>query len=459
MTAPYLMGRSGFRGESFGDTARRLGSAGGVTVSADASDDEIMVALAQAASVSANIYSSDVANTLVAFGDSITANCNQIGSTSVIGSNSMSWIESANAQAGSPMVLLANLGVSGNTTTQMLARVSTVVAYSPRFCLVLGGQNDSLSSTGTVTTSYNNLVSIYQALMAAGIYVIAVSVLPDSQGVTDQSKAKLRLNALLLQYWRGRRGGEFVDLYRTVNDPLQPGGNAIGSPDFALADGIHPSVNGAWKMGTALAPVFTRLSSGLAYPLVSSQLDNLRDNVLSRNVCNNPLFSGTGGTVGTSITGTVADRWTTSIASGATAVASLVDEPSGYGKMQRMAVTAASGASTCELAMSNLAAFETFTAGNSYMISAAVNITSPVNLSCLRAKLVVGGASVAVFEYASGYDNGRLQTTKSGLVYVSMPLTLPAGTYSSAGLYFTSYFGAAGSVTFDVSRVSVSKLN
>lgn len=48
-----LLGRSGVRGESFGDTARRLGEIAGVTVPSDATDEEVLELLAGAAGTAA----------------------------------------------------------------------------------------------------------------------------------------------------------------------------------------------------------------------------------------------------------------------------------------------------------------------------------------------------------------------------------------------------------------------
>jgi lysophospholipase L1-like esterase len=398
--------------------------------------------------------------TAVLLGDSITANCNRSG-TANIGSNLMSWFEWANAKSQAGMVLLNNAGVAGNTTAQMLARVqSDVVAYSPAYCIVMGGQNDPLDTSGAVAGTYSNLLAIYAALNASGIYVIALSVTPDSTGTANHKKGKSLLNAKLRDYWSGRAGGEYVDVYSSMVDPLQVSGNPISSTQ-TVVDGVHPGVYGSYLIGSALAPVFQRLNLGRVRPLVSSTVDNIKNNALSQQICNNPLFEGTGGTVGTGCTGTVADRWAASCSGAGAAAMSLVSEPNGYGYIQRAAITASAGSDTFTLTQNNLAAWEALTAGATYVFDANVTLTSPLNLACVEARLNFTGGSgpdAKVFSFSSGYGNGPITAAQSNLVYRSLPITLPAGTYTGAAITFTVYFGGvSGSLglTLDVSRVGI----
>lgn len=77
---------------------------------------------------------------------------------------------------------VVNLGVSGNTTTDGLARVSEVIAYKPRVTIVEFGGNDGLRGLPLENTRAN-LEQIILKLRAAGsTVVVAGMTLPPNYG-------------------------------------------------------------------------------------------------------------------------------------------------------------------------------------------------------------------------------------------------------------------------------------
>jgi lysophospholipase L1-like esterase len=397
------------------------------------------------------------APTLIIFGDSRVANCNRVSAVN-IGSTLISWHEWANALSQQSMKLLRNAGVGGDTTTAMLARVnSDVIVYRPKFCAVLGGQNDSLDTPSAVLSTYNNLVNIYQALNNADIYVIALSELPDSTGSTAHKKGKQALNAKLAAYWRFRRGGEYVDIYRAIVDPLQTNSNPISSPQ-TTADGIHPNLYGALKIGQVLAPVYQRLAATRSYPLLSALQDRLDDNSMSLNACRNGLFQGTSGTITTGFSGSIANNWNTFRVGGGTGVMSLNARSDGFGNNQRLVAAATAAADSAGFQINSLGAFASFAAGQIWFADAEVTITNPINLAALELSLGFaggGGPNTQAFTYVAGYGNGVYSENIGPVVYRTPDLLLPAGTYTGAAINITAYFTAPGSAQIDVGRVGV----
>lgn len=101
---------------------------------------------------------------IVAFGDSLVFG---VGSTP-----GKDFVSLLSAQIGEPIV---NLGVSGNTTAQGLARISEVTDLKPRLTLVLLGGNDFLRRVDREET-FANLRTIIAQIQASGSAVILLGV-------------------------------------------------------------------------------------------------------------------------------------------------------------------------------------------------------------------------------------------------------------------------------------------
>lgn len=190
--------------------------------------------------------------TVVIFGDSITAQ-DVNGSDGVSGYGSSTargyWAQ-AQLQLQQRFVLLNNAGVGGNTTAQMLARIQAdVLAYTPGYCIVEGGGND-VTNAVTAATTIANLTSIYTALRAVGITVVATTILPTTSANTADEKLVLyTINNWIRGYVSTQAGMILCDWYAYVADP------STGDPATNMTfDGItHPSQQGAYLLGSKLA--------------------------------------------------------------------------------------------------------------------------------------------------------------------------------------------------------------
>ncbi len=114
---------------------------------------------------------------------------------------------------------IANLGVGGNTTAQMLARLPAALALSPRLVIVMGGTNDALQHIDPGVTIAN------------------------LRHMEDMASA---------------RGIRFVSL---TPPPLQGQAIAVGAlaipftADDVLDDGIHLRASGYAKWRNAITPI------------------------------------------------------------------------------------------------------------------------------------------------------------------------------------------------------------
>jgi lysophospholipase L1-like esterase len=129
-------------------------------------------------------------------------------------------------------------GVSGETTTQMLARFrADVVDLHPAVVHIMGGINDIHSPPGTALTR-SNIESMVELARAHGITVILGAAPPSSsfQGASDPKSAA---HVVWLDEWvrdyAKRNGLIFVDYHTPLADETH------GIRDGLSNDGIHPN--------------------------------------------------------------------------------------------------------------------------------------------------------------------------------------------------------------------------
>jgi acyl-CoA thioesterase-1 len=164
---------------------------------------------------------------IVAFGDSLVAG---YGATS-----GHDLVSDLVAQVRVP---IRNLGVSGNTTADGLARVDSVVALHPDIVILLLGGNDVLEER-PVTETEANLDAIMQKLTAADARIVLVGV--PGGIVSDPFPAMyLRLAA--------KYHAEYVSNILS---------GLLGHSDL-MSDEIHPNDAGYAKAAARILPALER---------------------------------------------------------------------------------------------------------------------------------------------------------------------------------------------------------
>jgi lysophospholipase L1-like esterase len=81
------------------------------------------------------------------------------------------YVEQANAIAGQPFQIISNQGVSGATSTQILAQIPPVLALNPAAIMLHSVSNDVYSGI-TVATTISNLTQIFQSFINANVTII-----------------------------------------------------------------------------------------------------------------------------------------------------------------------------------------------------------------------------------------------------------------------------------------------
>jgi lysophospholipase L1-like esterase len=282
---------------------------------------------------------------VVLFGDSISAQGNDITPTGWTIYDWRGYFTQANAYLNSSLTLVANCGVNGDTTAGMLTRLGAGGAndpliYTHDICIVEGGTNDVANATAA-STVISNLKSIVTTLKNAGKFVVLATIPPRSDlGALSTSAGANKfsiqktVNSWIRQYCNSSGGPILFDIYRALTDPST--GLYITT---ATIDGVHPNFQGAAFMGstlaTALSPI-TAQANTVTADAYQSYVTN--PNALGSNA------SGTNGTYfGTGITGVGPNAWAALAINGGAAVSSIVSPTSGaldHSTAARLAITA-----------------------------------------------------------------------------------------------------------------------
>ncbi|MEV6301189.1 GDSL-type esterase/lipase family protein [Actinoplanes sp. NPDC051861] len=176
---------------------------------------------------------------IVAVGDSITA-------------DRLGWFEilaESFHQAGTPAATLVNLGVSGDTTADVLERFDLLEAARPSRVLLMIGTNDArehgreggyrMATPGETERNLRALIDLVTSQLGAAITVI-------TPPAVDQERIDSYFRDVPV-HWRAAAVAEVADVVRkTAPDAidLHEATREIGTAGFLEPDGVHPTSAG-----------------------------------------------------------------------------------------------------------------------------------------------------------------------------------------------------------------------
>ena len=146
-------------------------------------------------------------------------------------------------------------GIGGQVTAQMLCRFrADVINLHPQAVVILAGTNDLAQNNGPIATQHivENIISMAELAMAAGIRPIICSVLPAGKypwrTEIESVPEKIRdLNARLHRY-ASDRGLIWVDYYTAMD-----AGDGSMRSEYTK-DGVHPTSEGYDVMERIVLP-------------------------------------------------------------------------------------------------------------------------------------------------------------------------------------------------------------
>jgi lysophospholipase L1-like esterase len=152
-------------------------------------------------------------------------------------------------RAAHPDWRVLNHGVNGERSDQIAARFDRdVLAHTPALVIVIAGVNDMYQGRSAAHVTAE-LTGIYARARAAGILVVAGSIVPYNTATPAQNAAMREINLWIAGVPERDRNVSFVDTRAAVADAANPD-RLAGSPDD-----LHPDIDGYLRMADALAPV------------------------------------------------------------------------------------------------------------------------------------------------------------------------------------------------------------
>lgn len=333
-----------------------------------------------------------------------------------------------------------NLGVSGDKTTQMLARVGSIPADA-NIVIVLGGTND-LANEVAASTIQSNLRSIYNSILASGKKVVAVKILPrGGWGAFNSGQiATAEASRASVNTWIGQQGDVIVV---DAENAFKPGGTLDATLFYDGA--VHPGQRGAWVLASEINKVLKPRFG------IGSLLKITENNLLP----NSADFTGTGGAVSSYFTGTLATGWS---ASGGTSGVGTMVLSKNADDSQRVAINIPAAAAEQTGTLKHASNVTTgYTVGDKVVAEFDLEVISAINASWLGVELRDVGGTIY---YAMGYDKeasglpiptgmGRCTiktpeiTVQSGNTKLELRLRLSvAPTAGAAGELIVNVYGA-----------------
>lgn len=188
---------------------------------------------------------------IVALGDSTTAGTPHFKSPIEVPPNGAGdarapfpyWLSQSH-----PEWTVLNRGVNGERSDQIAARFERdVLAAHPRAVIIIAGVNDVYQGRSAESVE-SQLRTMYARAKAAGIVVIAGSIVPYNTAAAEQNARMHAINDWIRSEAARDSNVTFVDTRK-----------AAARPDnidllSSSPDGLHPDVNGYHRMADALAP-------------------------------------------------------------------------------------------------------------------------------------------------------------------------------------------------------------
>lgn len=293
-------------------------------------------------------------NRVCVFGDSQSAfhlSVEASNSMTLRGDGYLTWL---NALLGNPFLFeVGNInntiygdmhGIGGETTAQMLLRIGKVLASKPSIVFINAGTND-ISGGVESTVIEDNLTSMFNIFLRNNITVVYMPIYPRNGnnakdwGSTAAERKHHHINNFVDNFAKQTKRN-FI-YAAEVYDALVNSSNGDMISSMAI-DGLHLNQNGGFTVANVLRKILANQLAP-ARPSFISATDayNATDNVYGNMLVNGEL-TGTGGTIGAGVIGSVANNWECYRPTGAstTVMASKITDPLNSNvAMQRLVIT------------------------------------------------------------------------------------------------------------------------
>lgn len=366
----------------------------------------------------------------------------------------------ANGKLGAALRLVRNCGFSTRETSFIKDKAQDAIDSGAAWCIVMAGTNDVIAATASATT-IDNLKSIYAALNASGMRIVACTIPPFGAGYASQATANpllITVNEWIRQYVASQDGMILADVHAAVVSPTSATGDA--KTNALQSDDIHWNPYGAYLAGVAIADAMRPHIQARAV-LTASASDTYDVDATNPNIWPNAPFdaTATGASAG-GITGDVAAGWEVIESGGGTGTASIAARSDGYGYDQVCVFDPSANADFLNFA-EQTSLHARVVAGERYVLRAHVVLTGVVasQMSNLRNRIqcVIGGTTHILGSCIENTITAAASTnTDLDLVLESPVFTIPPGTITAFQVdWFATFTGNGTALTMAVGRQSL----
>lgn len=296
------------------------------------------------------------ASKLIIVGDSITQ-LNHFATSTKVSSRGSGYAQWAirdlpgwqhliwyDAGAGSALFRGANYGISGETATQVAARLTPIENSDGDLALLLVGTNTG-ATDALPATVVDKLETIITSLRGAGMHVVISTILPRqvaAEPTGSEISAALMNRILSINNWVRARGDDAVtviDPWWELVDPAENQSALYGSPISGMYyDEVHPAAKGAFVFGSVARKA---LQGTMGMDQYNDTWFNADPTDASNRLLDGEL-AGSGGTARYGMTGTVPTNWVAECLNGGTnvtGVASVSSNSETGGQTQTLVLT------------------------------------------------------------------------------------------------------------------------
>jgi lysophospholipase L1-like esterase len=379
-----------------------------------------------------------------------------------------------NARLGSRMRYVANLGIGGDRSDLIRARLDEAFELAPDVLWFNAGTNDVIQDRDYALTIANIEYCVAEAVHR-NILVVIKTLPPFASGGAYYTAAR-NANLLNLNTWIRNLGTRFrnvyvLDLYRALIQPTDASGFGA-TAYFQAADSVHFNPRGAARAGALGAALLADVLPAVDNR-ATSITDNYGSNAANKDLHDRAPWTATGGTVSAPATGVAPTGWICEASAGWTTPPAFTCPARADGLGFNISATGTPGAAGNTLTIrsdstAQNARLPSFV-GKRYRWVCEVTVTNAVAAGLrmleVTAAMSIGGVSGQIATALSGLSQAGLlaldSDTATTLTLASGEFEIPAGavTNSSCTVRATMDAASASAITIAVGSVRMQPMD
>lgn len=327
-------------------------------------------------------------------GDSLAANNWSTTGNNFISVNSNGPLAWANALSGGRFDVLARYAVGGTSALDLQnTQMASILSSPAKNVFISTGHNDIFVFNRSGAETAATITDIFRRLLDNGKTPWYMGIAARSYANAGFLAAQRACNDAVQNFVAANPGVIFIDGYRLTVDGTSTQGAIKAGWTYDSGPNLHWNQIPAYWMGKA----FARAASGLLIPRQQKFISGADDftNTPTKNLLDNVIMAGSGGTAGANVTGTVPTGWTvawatrTGTGSVASSVVDVTDPETGVvvGKGIQLVVSGTVAANDAIQITNSANLTSRIVGGDQLVARGVITATGPVGVSNIRLRV------------------------------------------------------------------------